>query len=264
MYGHLGLTRDPCFAEYADDSYVESAPRARVNAQAVKALDSGRSLWLKGPAGSGRDSLLRRLASLYAPKSGRAVVVAGKGPLLLSLAQALGCFKRDASALELAEAVYARLLEGFWQGGPCLVFLPLQEFTDPSEREELSILSALRIVDHPLALVVCRGVGDPPCEGMEVVELTLPTPDELAALLRRRLALCGAPGLYAEVVLEVSGSAKAYGQALKVFGRRLGVLGFMPSVAAPQALSPQAGEAELFSPRDVEEVGWLLDAISRK
>lgn len=264
MYGHLQLPRDPCLADYSDDFYVESAPRAKVFARAAKALGQGRSLWVRGPVGSGRDSLIKRLASLHAPKARQAAVLAGKGPLMTSLAQALGCMKRDASPLEMAEAVYARLLEGFWLGGPCLVFLPAHDFADPSDREEISILAGLRTLGHPLALVAGCGAGEPPIEGMEVVELELPGSEELAAFLRRRLGLCGAPGLYDEVVLEVSSSAKGYGKALTLFARRLGILGFVPASAAVRSTPPELQGAELFSPRDVEEVGWLLDAISRK
>lgn len=263
MYGHLALTRDPCLAEYWDEFHVEAPSRARVFARALKALEAGTPLWVRGQPGSGRDSFVRRLASVNAPSSGSASIIAPKGPLLAALAQALGSFKRDAGPVELAETVYSRLLEGFWHGGPCLLFLPLQEFADPAERGELSILLGLRVMDRQPALPVCRGVGDPPCEGFEVVELELPTPDELAALLRRRLALCGAPGLFDEAVVEVS-SSKGYSRALNQFGRRLGQLGFLPADRPAPSQPREAQGSELFSPREVEEVGWLLDAISRK
>lgn len=269
MFGHLDLTRDPTRHSYEDSTYVESKRRAGAYAACAAALDAGNSLWVRGPAGSGRESLVARLASRYAPGAARASATLTRGqegsaPLLRRLHSNIAGANPSEEALDLAEGVYGKLFEGFRAAGPCLIFICPPDSLDGADLTELLLLGELTFLGLPVARIVACGEGPPPVEGMAEVVLEEPDAGELTGFLRQRLALCGGSSLLGAAE-EACGAAGGYSGALGRLGEVLGVRSFMPPPAAGvKPPPPTSGESAIFSPGAVEEVEWLLDAISRK
>ncbi|NOY44776.1 MAG: hypothetical protein GXP50_04915, partial [Deltaproteobacteria bacterium] len=120
MWQGLGLQRDP-FGPVADGGLFWEAPeREAVRSRAAEALESGRGVGLVGPEGSGRDTLIARIADEALGRGTPVLWVEPSPDFLASAVEAVGA-EPPSTADEAARVVYEAVLERFVERGPVLV-----------------------------------------------------------------------------------------------------------------------------------------------
>ncbi len=265
MHRVLGLSCDPFGPTWEDALYWESPARKRVREDAREALRGGRSVWLQGVRGSGRETLTRKIALDLALER-RAVLFADAAcpsteyELLARLCTVAGAAPSDAGSTGLAEGLYRRVLRAFCRTAPVVV-VPSGAPSDGVPAAELEMLAGLRLAGHPIAALLAWGDGEPPFEGFQTFEIATPPESELRACLSHRLAACGAPDLLSSDELEINlDGVRGFEEALERGRLALCRLVFERTAqeTTAQALAPTAGP---FDPTEVGEVGRLLDSL---
>lgn len=264
MYESLGLARDPFLPHFDEKLHVTDDGVRRLLKTSLNAVKAGRSLWVRGPSGSGRESFVTSLAERLAadrPVAMPFATVREDGrTLLASLYSSLCVEPPPAETLGLCEAVYSRLAEVFWTASPVLCIAKADAMT-PVDLEELGIIAELSFMGKAVVTVIACGEGEPPLPGMEVVELGAPTSAQLAHMLTARLALCGGAGLFDAQVDQLLKNASGYSDALRLGSEALARARFSLATATerePEQLSAPG----LFPAETLDEVGRLLEEIS--
>jgi hypothetical protein len=273
VYRRFGLSRDPFVLDYDGALYHETRARRVSRAAAEAALAAGRSVWVSGPPGAGRQSFLLRLGEGLSEAGVPVVLVQGAktedGAGLLSLLyRRLRDDDPPVDPLEAAEGVYAALLDGLWRGGPAVLF-PEPDGVSPTAREELELLASLRFLGRTVSPLALCGGGPPPWPDMLHVQLEPFSASELSDILRHRSLLSGrVEVLDEETLVGISTRASGVGDALSRAGDSLARLAYLRAGEAALPKMRQAAAAEpgssLFSAEALGEVGRLLDAISEK
>jgi hypothetical protein len=276
VYRALGLTRDPFASLCEEELYWEDAGRAALREQVEGLLRAGQGVWLRGPPGSGRRTLLARVGEALALE-GRAVAwcadsvppAPGTSQNLLSRIGAVTGSGPGGGGdvLSTASNVYSRLLDGFCRGGPVVVFLPGETLGfRGADRVELEILGQLRLVGRPLVALGLWGEGPPPWEGLTELEMPALTPADVREVLRHRAAACGRPDLLASEALDrlAADPSRGLGHALSLarveLARRIfcsGSDGSSPGETQAEDTPPQ----RVLDPSALNEVERLLDAL---
>ena len=261
LWKALGLSRDP-FAPVADGPlYWETPERARAREQAVEALAAGRSVFLRGPAGSGRETLVARIVDEAAARGRAVLYVVPDGGEQGFLAAALECAGEDPEGLGLERAarLYGRLLAVLCERGTPVVAVgwPAE---DDDTRAEFGILGELRVVGRPLAAVLCFGAGEPCPAGAEVIPVPAPTEADLRDLVAHRLAACGGAHLLDPALLDaVARRARGMGHAVRLARRHLVALAFGGAVPGPEP--GRAAPGRVLDPGAVSEAEGLLSSL---
>ena len=261
LWKALGLSRDP-FAPVADGPlYWETPERARAREQALEHLAAGRSVFLRGPAGSGRETLAARIVD-EAAAAGRAVLyvlpeAGGRG----FLPAALECAGEDPGgpAPEQAARLYGRLLRVLCERGTPVVAVgwPAE---DDDTRAEVEILGALRVAGRPLAALLCFGPGPPCPSGAEEIVVPAPAEADLRDLVAQRLAACGGAHLLDAALLDtVAREARGLGDAVRLARRHLLRRAF--GGPGPEGPPAGAGRAGVLDPGVVSEAEGLLSSL---
>lgn len=274
MYLLRGLTRDP-FAPVCDGSlFWESRPRAQARCTALEILLSGTGVWLSGPPGSGRSTLLAVLAEEIA-QGGRRVLwtepAAGLTPeqLLARMVGVVSASPTASSLLDSAETLYAQMLEGFCAAGTVICFPGLEEPT-VGTLAEAAILARFRIAGRPIAALALSGEGEPPFAGLHKIPLPPPSTEDLEACLRHRTAVCGnARALPHEDLTAIAASSRSFGDALEKARQALARTAFLagaPSAGRNLPGPPIGSEprANVLDRAMLDELSGLLDSLSPK
>jgi len=262
----LGLSREP-FALVADGAlYWESDERADLRQELAAALRQGRSVRLQGPPGSGRRSLLARVAGDLA--AAPVPVALCEAPheatpeaFLSALGETLGA-KAPAGAdlLTLAEHLYRRLVEVFCTARSAVVVLPW--VAAGAVAEEIGILAELRLLGRPLVAVAV--LDAPPLTGGELVSFAVPplTADDLRDCLAQRCAAVGRADLLPPAALEACLAAPLdLPTALDRARRVLRAQVFAAALGQDATTLPRS-EPPLFDPTQMQEMRRLLDSLS--
>lgn len=269
MQPGLGSSRDPLAPVCDGDLFWESAPRAAVRRRCLELLAEGRGVWLSGPPGSGRSTVLDRLAADLAGE-GRAVlraeapVTGAAEEFVAGLLAGVADGPPPEGLLLAAEALYARLLEAFAARGtvPCF---PGAVSASGGVVAELEVLASLRVLGRPLVALALAGAGDSPLVGLETVRLPPPEPVDLEALLSHRLAVCGATGLLAPAAIaDVAARAVGFEDAMARARRARAQASFeraLAEVPAPSTRGAEPPRPSLFDPAELDEVSRLLDSL---
>lgn len=263
MFESLGLARDPFSPAYDACLHVEPVGSVRAGKTALAALSSGRSFWVRGPKGSGRESFLAALSEKLSGTRPVIVIDGGgeAGPVLSRLHAALAKgLPPEKNPLSLAEEVYGRLLDGLWRGAPVVVFTRADSLSG-ADFSELEILADLEFMGEKLATVAACGEGEAPPFFGSTVDLGAPQPEALAEMVRARLGLCGGAGLLEEEVDRIANSATGFSDALRLSSLALGRRRYELFTTAPTAPEPSPGPS-VFPADALGEVGRLLDEIS--
>ena len=254
MWQGLGLRRDP-FAAAADGGlFWETPEREAARSRAAEALECGRGVVLVGPEGSGRDTLLARIADEALGRGIPVLWVAPSPDFLASAVEAMGA-EPPATADEAARVVYEAVLERFVERGAVLV--AVEGRPDAGALAELEALAALRVAGQPLALPLWVGDGSagPPAE---IVPVPRPSREDLRAFLFHRLAAVGGPDLVPLPWIDrIAAHAGGFGDALRLGRQALRALAFGGEV---QEANPPA-EPVVLDPGSVDEVEELLSAL---
>lgn len=263
MFKALGLNRNPFTCDYDEYLHVGGREAAKAKAGAAALVEAGRDLWVRGPAGSGREAFVASLANSLsrthpvvfpdctASRDGRGILAALHGVV------------RGGEAPEdfmtLCEAVYKGLLEGFWQSPP-VICVPSPDSLSDGDWGELEILSELSFMGRKLTIAIACGEGEAPLPGMETVALCTPTPQALEEMLRARLALCGGAGLLEEEIPSIAAKASGYSEALKRCAEALNRVRYLGALKGGEAAA--VTEPSLFPAESLGEVARLLDELA--
>ncbi len=261
LWKALGLSRDP-FAPVADGPlFWETPERARIREEAVDALAAGRSVFLRGPAGAGRETLVARIVDEAAARGRAVLYVLPEAGDRGFLPAALECAGEDPAGAppDRAARLYGRLLRVLCERGTPVVAVgwPAE---DEDTRAEADILGELRVAGRPLAALLCYGSG-PPCPG-GAQEIAVPAPAEadLRDLVAQRLAACGGAHLLDAAILDaVAREARGVGDAIRLARRHL----LRRAFGAPGPEGPPAGTegAGVLDPGAVSEAEDLLSSL---
>ncbi|MDF1553031.1 MAG: hypothetical protein P1P84_08215 [Deferrisomatales bacterium] len=266
MERRLGLSRDP-FSPLADgELYWESAARGELRRQLAEQLRSGCSVRLEGTPGSGRRSLLARVADELAAGGAPVALLDGPGEetpeaFLAGLAAAVGANPPSgAGLLTLAEHLYCRLVDVFCAARPAVVVLPWAPAGDVAE--EIGILTELRLLGRPLVAVAV--VGSPALPTGEFASVAVPelSPDDLCDCLAHRCAAAGRADLLSPAALEAClagapGLPTALRRARALWRARV-FASALEALEAPATPTPPP----VLDPAQVEEVRQLLQSLS--
>lgn len=268
MLARLGLVRDP-FLPGPDATlrYLAGPRKAALEASLGHMLD-GYGVLVTGPNGSGRQEFAAALRDgLLAEGIPTLCLSASPKTLDSSLIHLLhslllpGQVPRDQA--EAVENVYSRLLEGFWRGGNALI-LAFHEPLSPADAEELRLLAGLTFLGRPLVALALVGEDLPPFAALEKISLPPPEKNEMADVLRHRLALAGGAGLLNEEIEGIAFQASSFEEALALAGFALQRSAFdLAAPPPPKADFKPSGDG-LFALADLDEVGSLLRAISSR
>jgi hypothetical protein len=265
MYRLFGLGRDP-FAPVSDGAlFWETPERAEVRARLSRLLAEGRGAWLWGPAGSGRETLLARVAEDLAA-AGTSVLwlgdrwCEGNDDFLGALASVAVGTQGPGQGAELVFPLYASLLERFCSTGPVAVFLGggLGE----GARPEAEILGALRVAGSPVTVLALCGEGPPPLPDLEEVHLPAPVLEDLRDCIAHRVSVCGGADLFGPADLDaICGAAHGLGDAVR---RAREALAGMAYRCGPTARSgPEGGAGDpVLDAGELETLGLLLGTTS--
>lgn len=263
----FGLSRAP-FAAGADDAaFWENETRVELRRGVTDRLRAGRSVWLQGPPGGGRQELLRQVARDLAGEHAPVAVV--EPEQATTAAQLLGVLGAvvggaappvGASLLDLAEPLYRALVDVFCELRSAVVVLPWEPLAVLAE--EAAILAELRIAGRPLVAVAAAGSGPPPAAEFEVVPLTAPSAQDLQDLLAHRCAVAGRPDLLPFSVLQrLATEATGFDSALSLARSELSRMTFSAALDEP-APRPAEMATPVLDPAQVQEVEGLLAALS--
>lgn len=271
MYEVPTLSRDPFAAPCDGSLYWENRERRALRGAALDHLRSGVGVWLSGPPGSGRSTLLARVAE-EGVQAGLPVLWSESPPgcapevFLEAANEAVSDVPPSGDLLSLASGLYARLLEGFAEAGTVLCF-PGLEAPTVGALAEAAILSRFRLAGRPLAVLALCGDGEPPFPGLEKVTLPCPSPAELESCLRHRAAGCGKPDALSDAgFASVASSARGFGDALARARRALSRAAFRASLApkAEPPAMPSPGpvvRAGVLDPAQLSELSSLLESL---
>ncbi len=266
MFEALGFTRDPFGATWDADLYWEGPERAEARAAARDALAEGRGVWLRGEAGSGRESLAVRVAA-DAARAGTPVLVPGRTPTVPEAV--LGAFLEasglpapaEADLLARAADLYQRILDAFAGRGP-VVFVAGGDALAGPALGEVAALAGLRLAGARVAVPLLWGEGEPPWPDLVTVDVTPLSDGDLRALVAHRLAAAGRPDLLdpadlGRLVADCSGPAEAIAA-----GRRyLSGLLFAGASKSPADGTDRLGGTPVLDPDALDEAGALLDVF---
>ncbi len=265
MYRLFGLGRDP-FAPVSDGAlFWETPERADVRARLLRLLAEGRGAWLRGPAGSGRETLLARVAEDLAV-AGTTVLWLGDrwceeaGDFLEALGSVAVGAEASSARTDRVFPLYASLLERFCSAGPVAVFLGggLGE----GARPEAEILGALRVAGSPLTALALCGEGSPPLPDLEEVDLPAPVLGDLRDCIAHRVSVCGGGDLLGPGDLDaICGSARGLGDAVRRAREAFAGMAYRCGPAARSGPEGDAGEPVL-DVGELETVGRLLGTTS--
>ncbi len=265
MYRLFGLGRDP-FAPVSDGAlFWETPERAEVRERLLRLLAEGRGAWLRGPAGSGRETLLARAAEDLAA-AGTSVIWVGDrwcgeaDDFLEALASVAAGGEGPSGGTARVVPLYSSVLDRFCSVGPVAVFLGggLGE----GARPEAEILGALRVAGSPLAALALCGEGPAPLPDLEEVELPAPTLADLRDCIAHRVAVCGGTDLLGPGDLDqICRAAHGLGDAVR---RARQALTGMAYRRGPVARSGPEGDARdaVLDVGELEAVGRLLGTTS--
>lgn len=267
MHHRLGLSRDPFAASDDPALYWESRPRAALRKSALDALRRGQGVWITGPSGAGRQALVRAVCRA-AGEEGLPLVlldepVPPSSSLLAALYPRLRPGPTPADPLDLAEGVYAALLDGCWRGGP-VVALGVPDAARAAG-DELALLHALRFLGRAVAPLLLTGGGEAPLPGLLRLEAAPFSREELLSLVRHRCLACGnSAALDADPWATALDTGVGVGDALALASQALARLAFHAARPEPEP-PPEVPEASpLFPSEALAEVGQLLRSLSNK
>jgi len=265
MHRLFGLGRDP-FAPVSDGAlFWETPERAEVRARLCRLLAEGRGAWVRGPAGSGRETLLARVAEDLAV-IGISVLWLGDrwcedtADFLDALASVAVGTQGPAQGTALVFPLYASLLERFCSTGPVAVFVGggLGE----AARPEAEILGALRVAGSPLAALALCGEGPPPLPDLEEVDLPAPVLGDLRDCIAHRVSVCGGADLFGPADLDaICGVAHGLGDAVRRAREALAGMAYRGGPAARSGREGGAG-APVLDAGELETLGLLLGTAS--
>ncbi len=263
MFEALGLTRDPFGPSWDADLYWEGPERAAARSAARGALAGGQGVWLRGEAGSGRETLAVRVAADVA-RTGVPVLVPDRTPTVPEAV--LGAFLEASGTpapagtdlLDRAAGLYERILDAFAGRGP-VVFVAGGDALSGPALGEVAALAGLRLAGQRVAVPLLWGEGDPPWPDLAVVDVAPLSAGDLRALVAHRLAAAGRPDLLGPAALgrlveDCAGPADAVAA-----GRRhlMGLL-FAGDTTAPSDGTDGPGGTPVLDPDALDEAGVLL------
>jgi hypothetical protein len=240
MLQQFGLTKDPFAPVWDGALFWETPERAEARKRILAALGEGRGVWVRGPSGSGRGTLLARLSAELAAQGVPVLRPATDAPtdglaFLTELADTGGCLGERPELVSRAEALYACLLARFCSTGPILV-VPTADPLPSGAWEEAEILAGLRIAGYPLVRLLLAGEGAVSIDGLQEVELPFMGPEDVRAFLAHRASVCGnATLLPSEVLEEIGDSAHGLGHALVLARKHLARMAFQIDLPPPAA-----------------------------
>ncbi|MBI5439582.1 MAG: hypothetical protein HY900_00045 [Deltaproteobacteria bacterium] len=254
--------RDPFLPVCDSLLYYELPDRAEARRLAVEALNSGRSVWVSGPRGSGRAVFLERVAEDVALR-GRSVLWAEadagatREGFLAALLRAAADRPVPEGLEEVAQALYEELLAAFGCSGTPVCF-PSGEPLGELAAAEARILSGLRVAGFPLVALALCGSGEPLPPDAVPVRLMPLSPDQLRDCLLHRATVCGAREILSPEALEAivegaSGVGDAVARARQALRR---------SLFAGTGSGPVSAHPLVFDPTELDDVGRLLDALA--
>lgn len=262
----LGLSRDP-FAPAADGAlYWESEERAELRRQLADRLLQGCSARLEGRPGSGRRSLLVRVAGDLAEGGAPVALLEAPEPdgpetFLAGLASTVGALPpAGGDLLSLAETLYGRLVDVFCAARPAVVVLPWAP--TGAVAEEVGILAELQLLGRPLVAVAVLGTPALPAGGFAPVSLPDLTPTDLRDCLAHRCAAAGRVDLLAPDAL---GGCLAGAPGLPAALRRARAAlraGVFAAALRPREAAVSPSPPPVLDPAQVQEVRRLLDSLS--
>lgn len=269
MHRLFGLFRDP-FAGAADgDLYWESGERAAVRRRTLEVLRDGQDVWLRGPAGSGRQAFLARTAGDLALE-GRRILWSEQDELnsaeaflslLLSVADPTAT---RTDLLPTAERFYAKLLEAFAETGITTVFAGSPAL-GAGALEEAEMFASLRVAGFRLVNLALIGEGPPPWAGLREVLLPPLSSEELKACILHRAAACGRETALPRKILDtLAEGASGIGDAMERARTALFSRAFrdFPRAAEPSGVGDRT--SPLLDPRELDEVGCLLETLGHR
>ena len=255
----LGLDRDPC-GPVTDPSLLWDVPAwAGALRRAAETLDACRGVWVRGPAGAGRQTFVQVVAAEAAARGMPVLWIdreprdAGEfiGPLL----EAVGAPPGKGDAAARAVSLYGGLFEVFCDRGPSALAVSAPADRD-DVREEWMALASLRVAGCPVVLPILWGEGPPPMEGLEEIRLPAWEAGTLRALLEHRLDAAGASGLVSpEALSEIAESARGPGEAIGSLRAELARSLFRGARGSAGKKGP------VFDPRELSEVEDLLFSL---
>lgn len=266
MERRLGLSRDP-FAPSADgELYWESEERAELRGQLAAKLLAGHSVCVEGVPGSGRRSLLTRVAGDLAAGGTPVALLEGAGKVgpgafLAGLAATVGADPpAGADLLTLSEYLYRRLVDVFCATAPAVVVLPWAPAQ--AAAEEIGILAELRLLGRPLVTVAVLSSPSLPAGGFDPIRVPELTPEDLRDCLSHRCAAVGRADLLASSALEgclagVPGLPVALGRARLAL--RAGIFAAALDAGGAVVHEPRSS---VLDPAQVQEVRRLLESLS--
>jgi type II secretory pathway predicted ATPase ExeA len=257
---------------YSVELYWEGRRLRTALSSALGAVKAGRSVWVKGPPGSGRQSFIKHLLAKLS-KLGLPVAVIDTPPpsdaerFIEMLHRWLSDKPLAKSHIERCETLYAELLDGLWRGGAVLGLTEPDQLSSTA-LDEAAILTQLNVLGVPLVRFVLCGETDAALAEMVTVELPPYTGDELGKILNHRLVMSGNAGVMdTQQIEELATRAGGVSEVLELGQIALGRLLYKGAGDATAAggVTPQNTDEKqprnIFSPEDIATVGKLLKDI---
>ncbi len=255
----LGLERDPC-GPVTDPLLLWDAPGwAGALRRAAAALEACRGVWVRGPAGAGRQTFVEVAAADAAARGMPVLWVAREprdaGDFLDTLLELAGVSPGEGDAAARAVRLYGELLEAFCERGPSVLGVSARADRD-DVRDEWAALASLRVAGCPIVLPLLWGEGPPPMEPLEEIGLPAWEARALRALLEHRLEAAGASGLVsAEALSGIAESARGPGEAIGLLRVELARVLFRGTG------SPGGKREPVLDPGELSEVEALLSSL---
>ncbi len=266
MFEALGFARDPFGPSWGADLFWEDPERAATHSAARDALVGGRGVWLRGAAGSGRETLAVRVAAEVA-RAGTPVLVPYRTPTVPEAV--LGAFLEasgmpapaGADLLGRAAGLYERILDAFAGRGP-VVFVAGGDALAGPALGEVAALAGLRLAGQRVAVPLLWGEGEPPWPGLETVDVTPLSDGDLRALVAHRLAAAGRPDLLGPAALDrLVADCSGPAEAMDAGRMHLSGLLFAGASKAPADGTAGPGGTPVLDPDALDEAGALLDGF---
>ncbi len=264
MYNRRGSYPEKPAAGSEGFLFHESGRLKAATRAAEAAFASGTGVWVKGPPGSGRESLISHIAQRIENQGWnvarvRRIPASVPCGVMGFLHRALCPPPIPPDHAEVCEAVYESLLDGLWLGQKNIVAFESPFPHSISDTDELGLLTRLGFRGRPLALLLAWGEGHAPLPGMAELELKAPDLSEMLEIAKSRFA--GSPGydhgdeLLSEIAARSSGLEDfiAYVKLLPSGG---------PEIREALAPGLEATPSTVFPSALIDEVGKLLEAIS--